>query len=208
MKNSVVWNNTQGVNFVFSDYFNISNCNITNNLNGDVNISDANSNHNFLWNNTFDINTSMKDAAVDNDWNLSTGGNIWLFFDEPSEGCFDLNHDGICDDANVSIPGGGGAYDFLPLYNGPVALQCGDSISSDTTLNSNLTCNGTALYIVADNVELYCNNNYVRGNGTSPGIKVNTSNVNITNCKVFEFAEGILADPGTGLSINNTIFAN
>ncbi|RLE47029.1 hypothetical protein DRJ25_03345, partial [Candidatus Woesearchaeota archaeon] len=210
IKNSIIWNNSnRGLYFYNVDNYNISNNNITNNTNYDIYLTSS-SNNNFLWNNTFESNSSMFDAASDNNWNKTApvGGNRWLFFDEPSEGCYDNDDDGFCDDANVTIPGGGTGKDELPLFVGSLGVSCGDTITTNTTLNSNLTCNGTALYLAADNIRFVCNNTYIKGNGTGIGIKVNESNVTIQNCKITNFAQDVVADPGTGLRINNSYFNN
>ncbi len=42
-----------------------------------------------------------------NDWNNDTIGNHWSNYDDPSEGCFDIDNNGICD-TFYNIPGGSG----------------------------------------------------------------------------------------------------
>ena len=210
IKNSIIWNNSnRGLYLNGVDNYNISNNNITNNTNYDIYLTSS-TNNNFLWNNTFESNSSMFDAASDNEWNRTApiGGNRWLFFDEPSEGCYDNDGDGFCDDANITIPGGGTGKDELPLYAGPLKITCGSTITTSRILNTNLTCNGTALYLAADNIKFECNDTFIKGNGTGIGIKISTKNVSVQNCKITNFAKGIEADPGSGLSINNTNFNN
>ncbi|NUN11039.1 right-handed parallel beta-helix repeat-containing protein [Candidatus Micrarchaeota archaeon] len=68
---------------------------------------------------------------------------------------------------------------------GTTPCNCGDVIMNSTVLTKSLTCNGTALTIGNNNLELNCNSNilgtFTHGNGI--GIKIDQkSNVTITNC--------------------------
>ena len=56
---------------------------------------------------------------------------------------------------------------------------CGTTITSDTTLDSNLNCNGTAITIGANNTILDCSGYTITGNGTGDGI-YSSSKTNLT----------------------------
>ncbi len=212
IKNSRIANNSDyGLYYVNTvDSYNVSNTKIKNNTNLDVYIAHASCDDNKFWNNTFENNnTNISDIGTGTEWNISTGGNRWLNFDTDAEGCHDVNLDGFCDDANVTIPGAGGGKDELPLYVGGTAVSCGSNITTDTTLTANLTCNGTALNLVADNIYLDCDGFIIRGDGAGEiGIKINSSDINVTNCFIYNFTTGIYADPGVGLIIENNTFVN
>ncbi len=60
------------------------------------------SNNNRFYNNNM-INNGASDAGT-NQWDNGTIGNHWSAFDEPAEGCSDINNNGICD-ASYSISG-------------------------------------------------------------------------------------------------------
>jgi parallel beta-helix repeat protein len=60
------------------------------------------------------INQAYDDSGL-NFWNNSTLGNHWSNFDEPIEGCNDLNNNGICD-SSFSIPIS--SIDHYPLVRG------------------------------------------------------------------------------------------
>ncbi len=212
IKNSHIINNSDSGVYLFSavDNYNFSNNNITNNTGFDVRINNADCDDNLFWNNTFDDNnTNVSDSGTGTEWNISTGGNRWLNFDEPSEGCFDIDGDGFCDNANVTIdPDPPGNKDELPLYNGPV-FGCGFNMTTDVTLSAALDCNGTALNLVADNIKLDCANYIIRGDGAGEiGLKVNSTNVTIAGCNIYNFTTNVYADPGFGLKVQNNTFEN
>ncbi|MCX8202479.1 MAG: right-handed parallel beta-helix repeat-containing protein, partial [Candidatus Micrarchaeota archaeon] len=63
------------------------------------------------------------------------------------------------------------------------AVSCGDTITTDTTLTSDLTCSGTALYIGANNIVLDCDGYTITHTGSGNGIDLSgRSGVTIKNC--------------------------
>ena len=70
-----------------------------------------------------------------------------------------------------------------------LALSCGDTLTSDTTLTANLACSGTALVVGADGITIDLNGYTISGDGTGLGID-NTGgydNVTIKNGTITGF---------------------
>jgi len=97
--------------------------------------------------------------------------------------------------------------------HGPAAacLSCGDSISSDLTLTSDLVCNGDVLglNITGNNVNLDCDGFAILGNGTDSStaieIAASVTGATIENCIISNFTEGIYMETGTSTIYSNTI---
>jgi len=91
------------------------------------------------------------------------------------------------------------------------AASCGDTITTSTTLDSDLDCSGEAygLQIGASDIFLDCAGRLIKGDDTasSRGIRAVTSynNVTIKNCVIKNFAEGIYVYISNGSISNNTI---
>jgi parallel beta-helix repeat protein len=86
---------------------------------------------------------------------------------------------------------------------------CGDTIRFTETLNADLNCNGSGLFINTSGITYDCGGKTIRGNGTGTGIKIfNASNVNITNCKISGFDKDIDSDPAVGTIVENSIIEN
>ena len=90
------------------------------------------------------------------------------------------------------------------------AVSCGDTITTDTTLTSNLTCNGTALTIGADNITLDGNGYSIVGNGSTYyyGVYDNGhTNVTVKNTKFdnFTIAISFVNNSNNCIAFNNTI---
>ncbi len=82
---------------------------------------------------------------------------------------------------------------FYLSVNGKGINSCGTYSRSNTIyfLNKNLTSNGTCIEITGENVSLYCNNNWIKGNGSGYGIFVNDAkNVSLIGCNVSGFLAG------------------
>jgi parallel beta-helix repeat protein len=101
-KDNILRNNT--LNFVDYDGIRIGDPSSTGNIiyNNHISnagrycISIAETSDNIIYNNDF-INCDIYDEDSTT-WSSKTGGNYWDIFDEPEEGCFDNNADGLCDD--------------------------------------------------------------------------------------------------------------
>ena len=84
-------------------------------------------------------------------------------------------------------------------------VSCGDSITSDTVLDSNLIdCPSDGIVIDDDNVILDCNSRSSSGSGSDGGIVISGNGVTIENCEIFDFRFGIRTD-GTN---NHHIISN
>ena len=117
--NTIANSNLSGIKLRESSNNNIFMNTITNNIQYGVELINT-SNDNIIYHNNFIFNNQNYTQAYDdsnNIWNESypSGGNYWSDFDEPDEGAYDNNSDGIVDSPyNIS---GGNNQDFLPLMN-------------------------------------------------------------------------------------------
>jgi len=89
-------------------------------------------------------------------------------------------------------------------------VSCGSTITTDTTLDSDLSCSGTAIAIGADNVVLDCQGHKITGVGTGFGIQAQSrQNIIIQNCVVQNFAVGIsFVSTNQSQLINNAANSN
>ena len=127
-----------------------------------------------------------------------------------SQACTDGDHDGICDSSNSFSVNN---IDYLPLANPPIAIACGDTITTSTTLtNDLLDCVNYGLIVGASDIVLDCAGYNISGDyaGTGYGIYTgNKNNVTIINCTIYGFNNtdekpGIYLESGDGsnLSLN------
>ncbi|MFH1828740.1 MAG: NosD domain-containing protein, partial [Nanoarchaeota archaeon] len=82
---------------------------------------------------------------------------------------------------------------------------CNASILHDVTLTQNISCNGNAFIVKADNIIIDFAGYILTGN--SSGIGVNISNYNgvvIKNANIVNFSTAIHADPAEGINITNS----
>ncbi len=87
----------------------------------------------------------------------------------------------------------------------PVHIPCGTRLSSDTTLEADMQCAGTAL-IVTGGITLDCDSYRIRGTGKAEiGILVNNvSGAVLRNCAVEQFLEGIVVHGGSDTTISDS----
>jgi parallel beta-helix repeat protein len=103
----------------------------------------------------------------------------------------------------------------LSLFTAPPAISasppCGSTITTDTTLDSDMTCSGTAITIGAANIILDGAGYTITGDRTGSGI-VNPSypNVTVKNCNITNCDTGIFFGHGAdnGTITNNTLTLN
>lgn len=142
LNNSIYNNKISGIDFMHSNYSLITNNHVTNNQGtGIALLYSSNGNYltynsiannpdggvrtsygsslNRIHHNTFIRNSlrgwiQVSDESGPNYWNDTRIGNYWDDFDEPSEGCYDLNFNGICDRPYYLYPGLG-EYDYHPI---------------------------------------------------------------------------------------------
>src|SRR2546425_3504375 len=97
---------------------------------------------------------------------------------------------------------------FPPLVPIAHAISCGDTITSDTTLNSDMHCFGSYYGIVvgANNISLDCQEHSILGGGGAViGVEIsNRQNVTIRNCVVGGFSHCLELDG----SSNNFLQSN
>lgn len=119
----------------------------------------------------------------------------------PSNICTEQSYVGTTYKYNVSH--------FTAYKSQDIVLPCNTTISSNTTMLANMTCNGTALVINTSGISFDCAGNSISGNGTGVGIKIqNASNVTINNCTISNFVKDIDSDPATGTVIENSTIEN
>jgi len=94
---------------------------------------------------------------------------------------------------------------FLLLLPTALAVDCGDTITTPVTLDTNLNCPDAALTLEAD---LDCNQFSISGNNLGSGLTVNKDNININNCIIENFENGILIEGFTATITENTIANN
>ncbi len=89
-------------------------------------------------------------------------------------------------------------------------LQCGVTLTLNTTLDADYSSNGTCFTIGNDAITLDCNGHSIIGNGSGYSVFVdNHSNITIKNCYINGFAYGIMFNnTNQSLIDNNTIFNN
>ncbi len=92
--------------------------------------------------------------------------------------------------------------------NVSVNLSCGDTITSNLTLEGNLDCtSGTSggIDIGANNVDVDCAGYYMIGDESSEAVAITISgydNITVTGCNI-TFPYGLMIDGGVGLNISN-----
>jgi hypothetical protein len=79
-----------------------------------------------------------------------------------------------------------------------VAFVCGDTITADTTLTTNVTgCAGDGLIVAASGVRLDLNGHVVSGSGAGTGITVSGANVQVVGGTVRSFGVGVSSPFGS-----------
>ncbi|MBU0598031.1 hypothetical protein KKF61_03480 [Patescibacteria group bacterium] len=79
-------------------------------------------NNKFLLNSFIDNTTQAFDNGTNNIYDQDGKGNRWNDFDEPGEGCDDMDSNGVCDAAYTNIFGTGGSIDNYPT-TGQITIQ-------------------------------------------------------------------------------------
>ena len=101
---------------------------------------------------------------------------------------------------------------FLTLLPAPVQAQsslCGQTITSSTTLPSNVQCNGQGITLGANTITLDCNGYQIVGSGGGRGITVQAyTGDTVKNCKVSNFQMGIYVTSSGSGSQGTTITNN
>ena len=115
--NNINNNSKLGISiFDFSENNSIFKNNINNNSNKGIYVSEDSS-ENLFYHNNFINNAQNSNDTSNNNWYNTTilEGNYWDDFDEPSEGAYDNNSDGIVD-SPYYIPGGSNSDNYPLMY--------------------------------------------------------------------------------------------
>ncbi len=92
----------------------------------------------------------------------------------------------------------------------PSHVSCFQRISSNTVLDSDLTCSSNGPIINADNIVFDCSGYKITGNGVGTGIQAfGKNNITIKNCNIQNFGQGIsLEYTSRSYLLNNTVKNN
>lgn len=145
--NTVNGNGYYGLLIHQSHYNTIKDNNITSNALSGINMHEGSSN-NIVYNNNLINNVNAADSGI-NFWDNGIIGNHWSNFDEPSEGCNDVNNNGICD-LSLSI---GASIDHYPKVSWDITnpeISIVNPIGGQTFSTDTITVDGTA----SDNIGL------------------------------------------------------
>jgi parallel beta-helix repeat protein len=102
----------------------------------------------------------------------------------------------------------------LSLFIAPLAIAasppCGSTITTDTTLDSDMTCSGTAITIGADNITLDGAGHTITGDTSGGGVENYGYNyVTVKNCTVTNFNHGIFFQSCSHSTLDsNTVSSN
>jgi len=93
---------------------------------------------------------------------------------------------------------------FVLSLSSVYAVSCGDTITTDTVLDTNLNCIGNGLTIEANDITLDCDGHTLTGPRDGAGIIVLGSKIEIRNCIIKNFYNGIWMLP----HYNNNTFTD
>ena len=97
-------------------------------------------------------------------------------------------------------------------FNIDAVLDCGDTITEDTTLTEDLlNCSGNGLIIGANDITLDCDSHSIEGDYDSYGMGIYINQFNgttIQNCNISGFENGTSLDISSYNTLNNNIFTN
>ena len=91
----------------------------------------------------------------------------------------------------------------------PSINLCGSTITEDLTLDSDVTCSGTAITAGADNLVIDCQGHSINGDGTGYGIYASgKSNITVKNCVVEDFSTAVRLQSGNYNKILDSTLIN
>ncbi len=176
-----------------------------------IGVNIRNGTNNTVWNNNFTNSLHLHANSITGNKFNTTIGNYWdditllRIYDTDKDDLGDAGQDypyNSSNNANTT----GTIEDYRPIdarYYG-----CGMNLTFSIDLFTNLNCNGTAINAIADNININCTGYSILGNGTGTGVKMNSSNINLSGCYIYNFAEDVVGDPGVGLIIENNSIGN
>jgi parallel beta-helix repeat protein len=97
--------------------------------------------------------------------------------------------------------------DLRPAMSVSAAIACGDQVTTDLTVQNDLTCAGDALFVMADGISINLNGHTIAGDGTGIGITLRgRTDVTIKGGTVRNFITGIFVNTSTGVVIKDNGF--
>jgi mannan endo-1,4-beta-mannosidase len=171
---------------------------------------------------TSNVNDLGLISGTTNKWNCSTEGNHWSRYDNPIEGCQNLNGDKLCDSPyNIGVSG---YIDNFPYtdYDQSEPVSCTVPYSGMNITKNTILCKGTyylgnttekyGINIRGDFITLDCNDSTLIRNRSllypfNGGIRAfRNQNVTIKNCNLLNYTDGIFLDYSrNGAFLNNHI---
>ena len=82
-------------------------------------------------------------------------------------------------------------------------VQCGDTITQDTALDSDLSCSGTGITVAANDVTLDLAGHTIAGTGSGVGVSVTAERAEIRRGAITGFARGVDTDGPRGTSLRH-----
>ena len=115
-----------------------------------------------------------------------------------------------CADSGPTVPATAGHDDLvdrLAAAAPAVTVACGSTVTTDLTLESDLSCPGDAFTVTGSNLKINLNGHTVAGAGVGVGIRVNSGQgISIYDGTVRGFLQGIFLAASTGIEIKDNEF--
>jgi len=97
---------------------------------------------------------------------------------------------------------------LLLLLPSAVALECGDTVTQTLTVDADLECPDKGIMVSGKDLVFDCNKHVIKGSLSGNGITVSGKGVNILNCEIFNFENGIVVQKGYDVLIKDNILRN
>jgi cysteine-rich repeat protein/parallel beta-helix repeat protein len=214
-----ITNNSIGISFIDTNHSFIVSNRIYNNTLG---LNLTGSYNNTIYNNFFNNTNNTNEQDHNNTWNISLtllssgtniiggsylGGNYWHDYTG-----WDTDLEGIGEtqlpyNNSGNLTGG----DYLPLTE-VGKIECGGtttSVTTNITLNQNLTASSTCFMVNTGNIIIDCNNYYVTGAGSGNGIEIQSSNqITLQDCYLLNFSNGLFMNDSNHSTVTGTTLRN
>ena len=94
------------------------------------------------------------------------------------------------------------------LFPTVYALECGEMVTSSVSMDTALTCPDTALILAQDGISLDCNGISISGNNLGNGVQIEANNIQIKNCDINNFENGIFFKDVSEITIIDSTLNN